>query len=372
MSHDELKAALKLTFLDRIGDVTARKLIDHLGSAEAVLMERKGLLEKLPGVGPALLNALKAVKEVEQRVEEELAFIEEKGLVPFCYGQPDFPSRLCDCYDAPIVLYTKGNVNLEAPRMLGVVGTRRMTSYGKERCRAILEEMAGTDIVIVSGMAYGVDIQAHRIALRSDLPTIAVLAHGLDRIYPLAHQHEAGQMLANGGWVTEFPSGTRPDRENFPKRNRIIAGLVDGLLVIESAYKGGAMITAEVAFSYDRDVLALPGRSEDLRSQGCNNLIKQNKAALVETGEDVLRAMNWAEETSPERKKEAPVQPRLFPDLDENEQKLVTVLQEKASTHLDDLSVQAGLPVHQVSTVLLGLEMKGVVESRPGKLYALS
>lgn len=356
-----------LTMINGVGDILARQLLQVLGSAEAVFTEKRALLEKIPGIGSTIASEIKH-PDVLLKAEREAAFAEKNQIQIHFLTEPDYPARLLECADAPVLFYYKGNALLNAAHVISIVGTRQATHYGKEMIEKLLHDLAVRfpDLLVVSGLAYGIDICAHRNALLQQLPTVGVLAHGLDRIYPPAHRNTAVEMLNHGGLLTDFPSGTNPDKANFIKRNRIIAGLSDATLVIESAEKGGSLITADIAFSYGRDVFAFPGRSYDLHSKGCNNLIRTNKAGLITSADDLITAMNWdIQEKAARLPKQAQI---LFPENDEK-QRIVTLLAEQDEKHINELALSLDLPVQQLSTLLFELEMEGVIKTMPGNRY---
>ena len=356
-----------LTLIPGIGDVLAKNLVAYCGSPEAVFKEKKARLRKIPGIGQVLTDMVSNA-DVLNYAEEEMKFIEAHKIIPLFYTDAVYPKRLKNCHDSPVVLYYKGAADLNAQKVLSVVGTRNVTPYGKKVCEELIADLASHDVMVVSGLAYGIDVCAHRACLQHGLLTIGVLAHGLDRLYPLAHRNIAKKMLEQGGLLTEFTSRTNPDAENFPKRNRIVAGMSDATVVIESGKKGGSLITADIANSYNRDVFAYPGRTDDNYSEGCNRLIKSNKAALVENARDILYMMGWEE-----KEKEKPVPQRtMFIELSPDEEKIVNVLREKESIHIDDLCYRAGFSMSKILSMLLGLEFSGVIRSLPGKLYQLN
>jgi DNA processing protein len=357
-----------LTFIPGIGDVLAKNLVAYCGSPEAVFREKRSKLQKIPGIGK-VLSEMVADANVLKKAEAELKFVEENKITPLFYTDAAYPSRLKNCSDSPVVIYYKGTAGLNASKVLSIVGTRNISRYGKKVCEALISDLASHDVLVVSGLAYGVDICAHRACVDLDVPTIGVLAHGLDRVYPSMHRSTADAMLANGGLLTDFPQGTNPDKENFPKRNRIVAGMADATVVIESGIKGGSLITADIANSYNRDVFAFPGRVDDQWSEGCNKLIKANKAALVESAEDILFLMGWLELKKKEKK---PVQKEILLNLSPDEEALINVLKEKDTAHIDDLCYSAGFSMSKVSALLLSLEFSGVVRSMPGKMYQLN
>ncbi len=362
---DDLLYKIGITLIPSIGSVNGKKLISYCGGAEAVFKEKKKALLKIPGIGSNTVNNI-VNQSVLKRAEQEIAFIEKYNIRPLFYTDDEYPRRLFHCEDGPVMLYYQGNADLNHPRILAVVGTRRATSYGRIQCEKIIEGLKDKGVMIVSGLAYGIDSCAHRNALKSELPTVGVMGHGLDRIYPAENRNLAASMMENGGLLTEFLSGTKPDRENFPKRNRIVAGMSDATLVVESGRKGGAIITADIAFSYSRDVFALPGRVGDAYSKGTNFLIKTNRAALVESADDIARLMGW-EEVQP---KPVP-QTEMFINLSEEENTLINILKETGETGVDELMAKSKIPVSRVSSCLLNLEFQGLVISLPGKRYKL-
>jgi len=362
----ELKYALALCLVPGVGGITAKKLISYCGGVEAIFREKKAALLKIPGIGEYLATSL-LNQEVFDRAEKEIIFLQKHNINAFFYLSKEYPSRLKHCEDGPIMLFTKGVADLNSSKVISIVGTRSITAYGREQCAAIIEGLKKHNPLIVSGLAFGVDACAHKKALDEGLHTAGVLGHGLDRIYPTSHRSLAEKMVTQGLLVTEFFSGTVPDRENFPIRNRIIAGLCDALIVIEAAPSGGALISAAAANTYNRDVFALPGRVTDTYSKGCNWLIKTHKACLLEKAEDIEYIMGWDATTN----KAKVIQPELFVDLSPEEELVVSYLKERTDAHIDEIVAKAGLTVSKTSTLLLNLEFKGVVRSMPGKMYKL-
>jgi DNA processing protein len=356
-----------LTMINGIGNIMGRQLLQSLGSAEAVFAEKLPVLERIPGIGRLLAAEIKQ-PGVLKRAEKELVFIEKKKLNCFFLTDNDYPERLRECPDAPLLLFSKGNINLQAKHIISIVGTRKASAYGKEQTEKLIIHLAEVfpDILIVSGLAYGIDITAHRSALKNQLSTVGVLAHGLDRIYPQTHRQTAIEMLENGGLLTDFPSNTNPDKPNFIKRNRIIAGLADATLIIESANKGGSLITADIAFSYGRDVFAFPGKVTDSFSEGCNRIIRQNKAGLITCANDLIEAMNW---DLPEKKAPAPIQTELFPHEDKDINRICTILKERGELHINELTFELDMPVSKLSPLLFEMEMEGIVKVIPGNRY---
>ena len=359
-----------ITLLPGVGSVTAKNLIAYCGSSEAVFKEKKSRLQKIPGAGTILIDTLlnhDIQKDALQRAEEETRFIEKEKITPLFFTNPEYPKRLKECADSPVMLYTKGNMDLNAERIISIVGSRRATAYGKKICEQMIEVFSAYNTLIVSGMAYGIDICAHRAALKNNLSTIGIMAHGLDTLYPSEHYNTAQKMLENGGLASEFMSNTKMTPEYFPRRNRIVAGMTDATLVIEATVKSGALITAEIANSYDRDVFAVPGRLDDPSSEGCNLLIKANKAMLIQSAEDVIKALSWdVKDKKPKQQQE------LFANLSAEEEVLVRILKEKEKVHIDDISIASRLSASRTATLLLNLEFSGAVKSLPGKVYMLN
>lgn len=363
MNEDELLYQISITQVPGIGPRLAKQLIHHCGSASFAFKDNLRSLSKIEGISYSIASSLRSFRNFKL-AEEEIRFIEKNNIETRFYTDENFPFRLKFCSDAPILLFGKGNIDWNPKRALSVVGTRRMTSYGKKQCNEIINDLSTSKVSIISGMAYGVDICAHKAALKNNLPTLAVVAHGLDRIYPSVHRNTLVKMLDRGGMITEFISGTNPDRENFPKRNRIIAGLSDATLVIESGAKGGSMITADIAASYSRDVFAVPGNNGSIFSEGCNYLIHTQKASLLRNADDLKKIMNWQN-----KKSNKPIQTSLFVDLNEEEKKLITFLHLKGPVVIDDICINLSLPIQKTSVLLLNLEFKGMIESLPGKVY---
>jgi DNA processing protein len=361
-------ALLALHFIPGIGDYLVRQVVSYCGSAEKVFKTPKGKLLKIPGVGAVTAEAILNGKPFQQ-AEKELVKAEKEKVELLFFTDKKYPSRLKNIPDAPSVLYVKGNIEFENPKAIAIVGTRQATSYGKEQVEQLVKDLIPHGVLIISGLAYGIDIHAHKHALKHGLPTVGVMGSGMDIIYPSSHKDTAIKMLDQGGLVTENPFGTKPDAHNFPQRNRIIAGLCDALVVVEAAIKGGALITAEIANSYNKDVFAFPGNIGETYSDGCNNLIKTNKAHLLTSVKDLEYIMNWEAATAPKK-----VKPSLsLSEFDESEQVVLKILiEKKAPVLIDEVSWKSNLPVSQLASVLLGLEFKGVVKSLPGKQYALA
>ncbi|UOR06827.1 DNA-processing protein DprA [Hymenobacter aerilatus] len=372
MHDDTLLHEVALTLFPGIGPQLTRQLMSYGSSAKNVLHLLPGKLRKIPGVGPKAVATLTGTERTTalRRAEETLRRAEKEGVQLLFYTSKQFPKRLKQLPDAPTLLYYQGTADLNAPKTVGIVGTRQATDYGREQTEQLVRGLVPHRPLVVSGLAYGIDIFAHRAALQDGLETVGVMATGLDVLYPAAHRKTAEKMLTQGGLLTEFAFGTQPDKYNFPSRNRIIAGLSDGTVVVEAARKGGALITAELAISYDREVLALPGPLGSPASAGCHDLIKTHKAALYAEPKDLEELLNWDAALHQSGKFQAA--PTYSPhDFTPEEFKLVEVLASSKEELLDNLSWKAQLPVHQVATLLLGLEFKGVVKALPGKKFVL-
>lgn len=367
--RDEQIYTLALTRIPGLGLIGAYQLVKAMGSASAVFQQRKELPELVPGITEKLVKALDC-PEAFSRAEEELRYAENNQIQCITITDERYPSRLRECEDAPLALFYRGNASLNALRVLSIVGTRHATDYGQGLCASFIRDLSALcpDTLIVSGLAYGIDIHAHRAALQYRMNTVGVLAHGLDRIYPAVHRKTAISMMDQGGLLTEFMSGTNPDRQNFVKRNRIVAGMCDATLVVESAAKGGALITAELAECYHRDCFAFPGRTTDTYSTGCNELIRQNRASILLSAEDFVKDMGW---NTGNRKREE-IQRQLFPELNEEEQKVMELLKESdEGVQINVLVVKADIPINRMSTLLFELEMKGVVRALAGGMYRI-
>lgn len=365
MRVDEYTGRIALTMIPGIGPVISKKLIKHCGSAEAVFREKKNTLEKIPGIGKVTAQLVDQ-QDCWRKVEEELARIQKLGIEMLYFTESNYPERLTHCYDSPPLLYYKGTADLNAKRIVSVIGTRNVTEYGTELCQKLIADLAKYDVLVVSGLAYGVDICAHRASLEHGMQTIGVLGHGLDEIYPRIHTATAKKMLEQGGLLSDFPCGTRPDRENFPQRNRIVAGLADAVIVVESGERGGSMITAEFAMNYNRDVFAFPGRVGDAASRGCNAIIKRNKAALIDSADDVAYAMRWDKPKS-----SVPLQTAMR-TFNSEEEKILFAMQGMANVHIDEICLMTNMNTGKASSLLLNLEFSGAVKSLPGKMFRLN
>ncbi len=365
MSEVPLKHKIALGLIPRIGDINARKLVSHFGSVEAIFHEPYRNLIKIPGIGSGIAKYI-SERTYLDTAEKEAEFVTKNNIRTYFYLDPDYPFRLRQCDDSPVVFFFKGNCNLDASKILSVVGTRNATPRGKELCEKIVEGLAvgHSDLIIVSGLAYGIDIASHKAALSNNLQTIGVLAHGFKTTYPAIHASTARAMVNKGGLVTDFLSDALPERNNFLKRNRIIAGLADATLVVESGIKGGALITADIANSYNRDVFAVPGRPDDQWSAGCNSLIRNNKAFLTECSDDIEYFLNW----KPEKLKPV-IQRTLFSELDDNEKVIYELLSKQGELTIDSICRTLDIPVYKLSSLLLQMEFKGLLKCSPGNLY---
>jgi len=365
---DQKLYEVALSLIPGIGTVTSRLLISYTGSAKAALQTPKGKLLRIPGIGPALADAVagncaQALKEAEDIIQKA----DKVGARILFYLDKEYPYRLKQIADAPTLIYYQGTSDLNASRILSIVGTRKSTQYGKDVTDQFLSDLALYEPLIISGLAYGIDIAAHRAALKNNLSTIGVMASGLDIIYPSAHQKTAEHMKLQGGLLSEYPFGTKPDAPRFPARNRIVAGLADATLVIEATEKGGALISADLANDYDRDVFAVPGPIHAVSSAGCNELIKTNRAALCTCAADIVKALNWSL-----LKEQVPVKAVLDLEmLSEEEQSIMKLLLAAEDEHIDTLSWKTQLPISKVASLLLQLEFQGLVRSLPGKKFAL-
>jgi DNA processing protein len=365
--YNDLLYKIALTKVPHIGDVHSKILINQFHSAQAVFNTPKSQLEKIEGIGSIRANAIKQFKDFDP-CEKELIFLEKHQIKVFTYQDEAYPKNLLRCDDCPSLLYLKGNVEWNEKRIISIVGTRLNTDYGKQCCEKLIEDLSTQEIIVVSGLAYGIDTIAHRTALKNGLQTIGVLAHGLDRIYPHQNKTLAQQMINQGGLLTDFCSGELPNKQNFPKRNRITSGICDALIVIETGIKGGSLITAEIANSYNKDVFAFPGRVTDPKSQGCNELIKSNKACLINDSNDLLNLLNWNTSSN----SEVSVQSTLFYDYDENEKKIINCFKSDEEVHYDYLFYSTQLSNTILANSLLALEMNNIIKSLPGKRYRLS
>ena len=371
MTDQELFHLLALHQIDGVGDIMAKKLITHCGSAEEIFKTKTSQIAAIDGIGSVLLKNLKN-KSVFEKAEQELHFIKSNEIYVAYFQDENYPDRLKHCIDGPVLLFNSGQIDLKNKKTISIVGTRQITSYGMEFCRKLIEDLAPLDPVIISGFAYGVDIFAHQLAMEHDLQTIGVVAHGLNQIYPKNHKKYVAKMEQNGGFMTEFWSSSNPEKENFVRRNRIVAGISEATIVIESAERGGSLITANIANDYNRDVFAVPGRTTDKYSQGCNNLIKTQKANLLTSAADLVYILNW-EIASPDsyrdRNDKNAVQKQLFVTLENDEQKVYDYLLKNGKELMDIIALRCDFPIYKISGMLLNMELKGVIRPLPGKLF---
>lgn len=361
----DLLYEIALTRIPLVGAVTARTLVSYCGSVTGVFTAKKKELVKIPGVGERLAaNILET--DVLREAEQELRFVEKNDIQVLFYLDENYPDKLKNYADSPILLFYKGNADLNSPRIVSIVGTRQPTAAGIAFCEELVSDLKPYNVLVLSGLAYGIDVTAHRKSLEMEMPTVGALGHGFQTIYPQQHRNIAERMCDKGGLVTEFSSNTKPDREHFPMRNKIIAGLCDALVVVETAKKGGSMITAHLANEYNKDVFAVPGRLQDKYSQGCNHLIKTHKAALLESAADLAYVMRW-EETETRKL----IQRQLFVELSAEEKFVVNLLQQYPEVNIDRLLFETKMTGSVLAAQLLELEFKGIIKSLPGKRYTL-
>lgn len=365
MSDQEKIYLLALHRLSKIGDSTAKRLLEILGSAEAVLNEKSHNLEKISGLGTKRIYSLKREVDLDG-AERELQFIKDNQIDFLFFKDVNYPDRLKHCLDGPLIIFKKGNIDLKNKKLISIVGTRKITSHGVNFTEKLVEDLAVFDPVIISGFAYGTDITAQKLAIENKLQTIGCLAHGFNQIYPKVHKKYVDSVLEHGGFFTDFCSDDEFDRNNFLKRNRIIAGLSEATIVIESAEKGGSLVTAEIANGYNREVFALPGRYSDKMSIGCNNLIKKQQAIMMTSAADVIYMLDWDIDKKPK-----PTQTQLFVELNQDEQMVVDALKDYQKSELDPLALACQIPTSKLSTILLNLELKGIVRPLPGKQFEL-
>lgn len=363
--------AMALTQLPSINTVNAKILFDAFGSATALYENRNDLKSCIPDISPRIIEAVKGFDIAIRRAEDEMRTISNKKISVLSLNDDAYPQRMKMCADAPIVLYYCGNADLNRAKVINMVGTRNCSEYGKEMCSIFVEGMKQyyPDVLIVSGLAYGIDINSHRAALANGMDTVGVLAHGLDRIYPSVHRQTAIDMVSQGGLLSEYMFGTKPERFNFLARNRIVAGMSDACIVVQSAAKGGSLVTADIAQAYDREVFAFPGRANDEQSAGCNRLIKENKAHLITCAEDLINAMNW---DVSQDKNQRPIQQELFIELTDDEQRIVDSLRNEDEKIIGAIVNDTGFSYSKVSSVMFELEMKGVVKVLGGAKYKLT
>ena len=367
MKEEKLLAVLRLQKSKAIGDILAKKLIVNVGDVTQIFKEKSTTLQKINGIGNHAIKHLLDSKNILE-AEQELAYIKKNNIAYTYFLEDDYPKNLHNCIDSPILFFKDGNINFNNDKIISIVGTRNMSSYGRDFCTKLIEDLAGFNPIIVSGFAYGVDICAHKAAIKNNLQTIAVLAHGFEQIYPKVHKKYINQVNENGGFLTEFWSEEQPLRENFLKRNRIVAGISKATIIIESASKGGSLVTADIANSYDRDVFALPGRVTDVFSKGCNSLIKNNQAQVLTSANDIIKMLNW--DLLEQAKK--PIQKQLFLELNFEEQILYDYLLKNGKQLLDIIALDCNIPLFQLSAILLKMELKGITKPLPGKMFELA
>lgn len=365
--------ALTLSRLCRFNPAAGLLLYRKMGSATNVVDHSRDIRDVLPDISPKLAKSLADTSDAMRHAETELAFDEKHGIKPIIFSDEDYPERMHECDDAPLVVFYRGTANLNQRRVLSIVGTRHCTAYGQDLIRRFVADLRQLcpETLIVSGLAYGVDINAHRDALREGMETVGVLAHGLDYIYPNAHRDTAREMLSQGGLLTEFFTQTNADKMNFVRRNRIVAGMADAVLLVESAAHGGGLITAEMAQDYGRDVFAFPGNVGAPYSEGCNNAIRDNKAMLTTSADDFVKAMGWEQDSLMAKARRNGIERQLFPSLSAEEQRVVDVLTATNDLQLNVLAVKCGVPISSASATLFALEMKGVLKMYAGGVYHL-
>jgi DNA processing protein len=362
---DQLLYQIALTMIPEIGAIHAKNLLDKFGLPQDIFKAKKRDLACMEGIGEIRARSIKGFHDFNA-AEKEMNFLKKNSIQPLFILSAEYPKRLLHCNDAPILLYYLGNANLNAPHIISIVGTRNNTDYGKQITEQFINELPTEDLLIISGLALGIDAIAHRASIANQIPTIGVLAHGLDKIYPYQHRSLAKEMVSNGGLLTEFRTKTLPDKFHFPKRNRIVAGLSDVTVVIETALKGGSMITANLAFGYHREIVALPGRTTDKKSVGCLDLIKRQTATPFTGTADFLALMGWGEE-----KRNAYPQRQLFYEPSDDEAVLLALLKDHTAKTIDELNAKSSLSYSTVASALLNLELNQVVIALPGKMYRL-
>ena len=373
MNQQEIISAIALTRISYFSLAELLELFRRVGSAEEIVAHSQHIRDLLPDASDRLTQAFTDIGEALRYAESELRTAESMGVRPLVMGDDDYPSRLLECADAPLVLYYQGSASLNQKRVVSIVGTRRCTPYGQDLVRRFMSELRSLcpQVLVVSGLAYGIDICAHREALAQGYDTVGVVAHGLDDLYPPSHRLTADQMLKQGGLLTEFPTCTRPDRLNFVRRNRIVAGLSDATLLVESAIRGGGLITTRIANDYGRDVFAFPGAVGAPYSEGCNDLIRRQGAGLIMSAKHFVEAMGWQNDAQLSEAQAQGIERQLFPELTADEQRVVAVLQRKNDLQINILSVKSGIAVGPLTALLFSLEMKGVVRTMAGGTYHL-
>jgi len=366
LSKNELRYTLALQRVPNLGDTSAKKLLQYVGSAEGIFKENKAKLLKIDGIGSLRLKELNASKLLDE-ADKEIQYIETNKISFSYFKDKCYPEKLKHCLDGPILFFHKGNIDLQNRKIISIVGTRKITTYGRNFCEKLIEELSPINPVIISGFAYGVDIIAHKAAISNGLQTIACLAHGLNQVYPRVHKKYVSKVDENGGFITEFWSSDSFNRTNFLKRNRIIAGISEAIIVIESAEKGGSLVTADIANSYNREVFAVPGRATDSQSRGCNDLIKSQQARLLTSAADIVYVLGWNLDDLILK----PVQTQLFVELTAEEKVIFDYLKDRKNELLDNIALQCNIPTFKAATILLNMELKGVIRPLPGKLFQL-
>ena len=364
--NQDLIYQIALTLVPNIGAVQSKNLLEKYGDAKSVFEAKKKDLSTIENIGLIRAANIKSFNDFKL-AEDEIKFIEKYKIQPLFITDKNYPQRLLNCYDSPTMLYYRGNADLNSSKIISLIGTRSNTDYGKQITEKLINELKDFDVVIVSGLAFGIDAIAHKSALQNKLDTVAVLAHGLHTIYPHQHKILAKEMLEHGGLLTEFRNGDKPDKHNFPKRNRIVAGIADATIVIETSIKGGSMITAELAYNYNRDLFALPGKITDIKSAGCNYLIQTNKAIIFSNTNDLLENLGW--QSTKINKKQ---QRELFIELSEDEKIIIQILKEKELAHIDEINLKSNLGSSSAAAAILNLELQNVVSGLPGKMYRLN
>jgi len=364
--NPDLLYQLALCDVPYIGPVNAKKLVDHFGTAQKIFAAPASSIEAIHDIGPGTAWQIKHFKDFKA-AENEIKFIERYKIEPLFITDPKYPQRLLNVFDPPTLLFYRGTADLNTSRIVTIIGTRSSTEYGKSVTEKLVQALQPYNVLIVSGLAFGIDSFAHKAAIKYDVPTVGVLAHGLDLIYPPEHSTLARNMLKHGGLLSEFKSNTKPDKHNFPSRNRVAAGICDAVIVVETGVKGGSLITADLANSYHRDVFAIPGRITDSKSSGCNALIKDNKAVLLSDPEQFMETMGWNDDKHVKHKRAR----QLFNDLDANEQKIVKLLEDDKSLHIDELMFKSGMSTSVTASVILSLELKSIIATLPGKRFVL-
>ncbi len=370
--ESDLKYKVALTMVPKVGHLLAKKLVAHCGSAEAVFKEKKAALLKIQNIGPSIAQSIYAFKDFKA-VEHEINYAADNDIKIVYYLDQAYPYRLNECYDAPIILYTKGKIDLNPKRIIAIVGTRNPTQYGRAMTEKLIQELADSEVTIVSGMAYGIDIISHKTAVQNQLATIGVLAHGFSTIYPAAHKSFAEKIISKnqGALISEYNSQFLPEREHFPMRNRIVAGMADATVVVESKSSGGSLITAEIANAYARDVFAFPGKACDEFSAGCNKLIKTNKAALIDNANDIKYLMRWLDLDLKKIEEQSANHAVHNSELTETQNAILALLQKQGNLHVDQMIQMLHILSSDLAVLLFELEMKAMIKSLPGKQYAI-